>query len=97
MGARGASGARVTARGKCFGGSGLAERAGRVLAQVGSALQKPESKRNARKTDRSSCKHHFMFKNFLTSLISTIDKRMVDNIYTRREDSRAELKIRTKS
>ena len=51
------------------------------------------SKRNARKTGRSSCKHHFMFMKFLTSLISTIDKRMVDNIYTRRDDSRPELKI----
>ena len=49
-----------------------------------------------RKTNRSSCKHHFMFMEFLTSLISTIDKRMDDSIYTRRDASRPELTIELK-
>ena len=54
------------------------------------------SKRNARKTGRSSCNHHFMFMEYFTFLISTIDKRMVDNTCKRRGDSRLELKTRTK-
>ena len=54
------------------------------------------SKRNARKTGRSSCNHHFMFMEYSTFLISTIDKRMVDNTCKRRGDSRLELKTRTK-
>ena len=54
------------------------------------------TKRNARKTGRSSCNHHFMFMEYFTFLISTIDKRMVDNTCKRRGDSRLELKTRTK-
>ena len=54
-------------------------------------------KRNARKTDRSSCKYHFMFREYLMHLISTIDECMVDNICKQRGDSRPELKTQTEN